>query len=128
MPDSPMVAALVILAGAPTDPSAAVASNIKALRAPTEIVSRARLAFENLGFRSHPGAGHAFSIEADADRFETTFNVRLRARDGGGMQAATPGGEPLPSLPLDTLPASLRTQLDAVVFSDPPAFGPGLMP
>ncbi|MET0507753.1 MAG: hypothetical protein ABWZ78_06160 [Burkholderiaceae bacterium] len=107
---------------------AATARNIDALRPAAEVVERARRAFEALGFRSHPGAGHAFSIEADAVRFEATFNVRLSARDDGGMRVASPSGQTLSSLPLDALPPSLRPQLDAVVFSEPPAFGPGQLP
>jgi hypothetical protein len=128
MPEPNLVAALVILAGAPTDPTAATARSIEALRPAAEVVERARRAFESLGFRSHPGAGHAFSIEADADRFEATFKVHLTVRDDGGMRVASATGQTLSSLPLDALPATLRPQLDAIVFSEPPAFGPGPLP
>ncbi len=128
MSDPTLCAALVILAGAPTDPAAAVASNIEALRPQPDRVERARMAFEAVGVRALPGAGHAFSIEAPTGTFEATFHVRLAARDDGGMRVLAPGGTVLPSLPLDPLPASLRAQLQAVLFSEPPAFGPGHMP
>lgn len=129
MSDHPKpVAALVILAGAPREAAAAVASNVDALRPAAEAVERAQRAFEALGFHVSPCVGYSFSIEADARDFEQTFHVKLAARPDGGMHIASSRGATLPELPLDALPASLQRQLDAVVFSEPPDFGPGRLP
>lgn len=107
MPPSELCAAQVLLAGAADQVAAAVS------------------AFEALGFRTGPVVGGSFSIEAPTDKFEVAFGVQLQHRADGGMRILNTAGSPLQTLPLQRLPALLQPLLQYVVFSEPPAFGPG---
>ncbi|MDP2008113.1 MAG: hypothetical protein Q8K45_20785 [Rubrivivax sp.] len=105
MPDRPRHAAQLVLA-------------------PGASARRVQDALAALGFMVGPCVGNSFSIEAPADDFHTVFGVRLAQRSDGGV---TVDGQPPAErgLPLQRLPASLRPLVTAVVFSEPPAFGPG---
>jgi hypothetical protein len=127
-------AAQVVLTPA-VDPQAQIAANIGALLPPRERSERVKLAFGALGFRTGPVVGNSFSIEGDRGLFERTFHTRLSRDERGSVsiergsvsiEHAAPS-EPT-SLPLDRLPKELREALAAVLFSQPPAFGPGHMP
>jgi hypothetical protein len=120
-------AAQVVLTPA-VDPQAQIAANIGALLPPRERSERVKLAFGALGFRTGPVVGNSFSIEGDRGLFERTFHTRLSRDERGSVsiEHAAPS-EPM-SLPLDRLPKELREALAAVLFSQPPAFGPGHMP
>jgi hypothetical protein len=95
----------------------------------TDTVDRARRAFSALGFEVGGCVGDSFSIEGIDDAFHAVFGVRLHCRPDGavtigdGSRQSSQDG-----LPLAPLPATLRPLVSAVVFSDPPAFGPGTMP
>jgi hypothetical protein len=128
MPSSTVFAALVVLAGAPEDPRAATASNVDAVRATAQQYERAARAFEALGFRIGPMVGHGFSIEGDAAQFRSSFGVTLGYAADGSVRDTRHRDSPLRSLPLTKLPASLRSQVQSVLFSEPPAFGPGKPP
>ncbi len=89
--------------------------------------ARVRAAFSALGFTVGPCVGDAFSIDGAADDFQGVFGVRLRTRSGGGVMCD--GAPPRPQgLSLQKLPPSLRPLVAAVVFEEPPAFGPGELP
>ena len=84
---------------------------------------RAQRAFLAHGFATGPYVGNSFSITAPAAEFQALFCVALAARADGGV--AVNGAPCRDGLPLQHLPDSLRALLSAVVFSEPPAFGPG---
>jgi hypothetical protein len=73
--------------------------------------------FRASGFDIGPLVGISFSIAAPVRRFEEFFQVR------GERQ----GPQPFPTdeLPLSSLNPTLREHVDAVLFTQPPAFGPG---
>lgn len=95
------------------------------LDADPEGVARARRAFEALGFHTGEYVGDSFSIEAGGECFRHAFGVALAQRADGAMHVHGAPDDVLQALPLQALPASLRRQLRHVVFSLPPAFGPG---
>jgi len=128
MPDASTFAAQVVLVGGPAEAGAAIASRADEFRAPAESVDRALRAFAALGFKTGPCVGNSFSIEGSKALFKTHFDVRLKPRADGGIDFEGPAGTASGSLPLDALPATLRQQLKAVLFTEPPAFGPGVMP
>lgn len=84
---------------------------------------RAQRAFLAHGFDVGNCVGNSFSITGTAQDFRAVFGVALTQRTDGGVAA---NGGPCPDgLPLQQLPESLRALVLAVVFSEPPAFGPG---
>ncbi len=128
MPDPSTFAAQVILSGGPAEASAAIASRADELRPSAESADRALRAFTALGFKTGPCVGNSFSIEGSKALFKSHFDVRLKPRADGGMDFEGQAGTASGSLPLAALPATLRAQLQAVLFTEPPAFGPGVMP
>jgi len=128
MPDASTFAAQVVLGGRPAEASAAIASRANELRPSAESVDRALRAFGALGFKTGPCVGNSFSIEGSKALFKTHFDVRLKPRADGGMDLEGPAGTASASLPLHALPATLTQQVQAVLFTEPPAFGPGVMP
>lgn len=90
---------------------------------------RAMRAFNALGFEVGPCVGGSFSIEAQAKLFHAVFAATLRARPDGGLTVRDAQGRALDEgLPVGALPPSLQSLVRAVVFSEPPAFGPGTLP
>lgn len=90
---------------------------------------RAMRAFSALGFDVGPCVGASFSIEAQAARFRTVFAATLQSRPDGGVTVRDARGRALDAgLPVGALAASLQPLVAAVVFTEPPAFGPGTMP
>lgn len=89
-----------------------------------EATERVRNAFTALGFEVGPCVGDSFAIAGRAQDFRAIFGVRLAGARGGGV--AVDGQPPAEAgLPLHRLSASLQPLVSAVVFSEPPAFGPG---
>lgn len=89
-------------------------------------VARVLQAFLALGFQTGPVVGENFSIEGSGDRFTSVFSVRLKALPSGGVAIlGAPTGTPKDELPLTALPVSLQSLVGHVLFTDPPAFGPG---
>lgn len=87
---------------------------------------RALQAFAALGFATGPVVGGSFSIEADRQVFADVFGVRVQARaDGGVTLRGVPPAPPAGELPRAALPASLQSLVAHVLFTEPPAFGPG---
>ena len=117
MPDMHPTAAAPFSAQVVLQPSAAAA------HAPAHI-QRVQQAFSALGFKAGPFVGNSFAIEADADVFRATFGAALARRADGGVavDGSTPAAQ---GLLLRKLSASLQPLVAAVVFSEPPAFGPG---
>ncbi len=128
MPDPSTFAAHVILSGGPAEASAAIASRADELRPSAESADRALRAFSAQGVKNGPCVGNSFSIEGSKALFKTHFDVRLKPRADGGMDFEGPAGTEAGSLPLHALPATLPPLLQAVLFTEPPAFGPGVMP
>jgi hypothetical protein len=86
--------------------------------------ARAQRAFVGLGFETGYWLGNSFAITGKAADFRSTFGVALALRPDGGVNVD--GARQAPNgLPLQGLPQSLRPLVQAVVFSEPPAFGPG---
>ncbi len=110
-------------------PEARYAAQVVLAAGPGELggdaVERARRGFEALGFRTGECVGDSFSIEAGGEPFRHAFGVALAQRADGAMHVRGAPDQLLQALPLQALPASLRQQLRHVVFSAPPAFGPG---
>lgn len=88
-------------------------------------VQRAVRAFNALGFECGPVVGGSFSVAADAFVFDTVFGVRLQAGASGGVQVKNVLGRSMGGqLPVSALPGSLRPLVSAVLFTEPPEFGP----
>ena len=133
MPDTHKIAAQVVLATPAADGRVVTAQNIHGVLPSREDAERAVSAFSALGFTIGPVVGNSFSIEADAQVFRQVFGVSLTVeRDGTvhakGTKRSQDSPKPLSSLPVEKLPSTLRTLVQAVVFSEPPAFGPGTLP
>lgn len=87
-------------------------------------IERAQRAFAGLGFETGYCVGNSFSITGTAADFHTAFGVALAQRPDGGV-GVDGSHNPAGGLPLHKLPDSLRALVSAVLFSEPPAFGPG---
>jgi hypothetical protein len=87
-------------------------------------IERAQRALAGLGFEIGYLVGNSFSITGTAADFRDAFGVALAQRPDGGV---TVDGAKCPQsgLPLQGLPDSLRPLVQAALFSEPPAFGPG---
>lgn len=99
-----------------------LAHSAAAGRAP-EATERVRNAFLALGFEVGPCVGDSFAIAGRAQDFRAIFGVKLASARGGVAVDGRPPAEA--GLPLHRLSASLQPLVSAVVFSEPPAFGPG---
>lgn len=88
------------------------------------VVERAQRALAGLGFEIGYLVDNNFSITGTATDFWDVFGVQLAQRPDGGVNV---NGSKCPEngLPLKGLPDSLRPLVQAVLFSEPPAFGPG---
>ena len=89
---------------------------------------RAQRAFEVIGFRTGPVVGGSFSIEGTPALFHKIFGRKLVTRHDGAVCEAGRLDAPVNQLTLEQLPRSLRDVVDGVIFSAPPAFGPGALP
>ncbi len=93
---------------------------------PAADAARAQRAFTALGFSLGALVGGSFAIEGDAALFNSVFGVEPHQRADGGVvlrssKSPVTGGQ----LPLGALPATLQPLVSAVLFTEPPAFGPG---
>jgi hypothetical protein len=103
--------------------SAAPISALVVLLDAAQSAARAQSAFQAMGFAVGPCVGTSFSIEASPEVFKQVFDATLAQRTDGVMLV---DGQPAPAhgLSLQHLPASCRSLISAVLFSEPPAFGP----
>ena len=124
-PSTP-IAAQVVLRSAVHDRSGVRAATVHDALPQADDVREARRAFTALGFVVGPLVGDSFSIAADPKRFATVFGLAIGRGADGGIHDAT--GNPVDQLPLDQLPRDLAFRLRQVLFTRPPAFGPGVMP
>jgi hypothetical protein len=97
------LSALVVLRSPVDSPTADRAAELMSDAAAAAIV---QAYFRDLGFDVGPLVGVSFSIDGDRSLFESTFG--------------SVGG----ALDLAPLPGSIREQLLAVTFTEPPTFGP----
>lgn len=133
MPRTLKIAAQVVIATPGVDAHAVTSQNVRSLMPDTKLAERVMTAFRALGFACGEVVGDSFSIEAAPSVFEQVFGVspqvdpdgRVRERAKKGVSTAA---KPLSDLPADKLPETLRPLVKAVIFSEPPAFGPGTMP
>lgn len=114
---SEALSALVILrpaTGRLQDKSAVSQANLAKVLPDPQAEEQARQYFEAQGLMVHPTYGNSFSIEGPRKKFEQLFaKAELKA-------LPETGGE----LSLAKLPTAIRELLEAVAFSEPPAFGP----
>jgi hypothetical protein len=89
-----------------------------------QATERVRNAFVALDFEVGPCVGDSFAITGPAQQFRTIFGVKLSTARGGGVVVDERPAEEA-GLPLHRLSLSLQPEVSAVVFSEPPAFGPG---
>ena len=83
--------------------------------------------FAQAGFRTGPLVVNNFSIEAPKKHFEQYFHVTLEHGPRGGVRTAQAGGAPLGQelqLSLKALPPHVRSKVETILFTEPPAFGP----
>jgi hypothetical protein len=86
-----------------------VAEQIDRWRPSADDVERVVKYFRDAGFTAGPMVGISLSITAPEATFQGVFGVKRPPRE----------------FPLGKLPADVRSLLQAVVFSEPPDFGPG---
>ena len=126
--DDPVISAVVILRpanGASLGSTGPItAATIEASLPAPDVVVRAQAWFREAGFSvSAPGAVD-FSITGARTLFERVFATALTVEGGDvplDVAVAGTGRE----LPLAPLPGDLQALLEAVAFTEPPAFGPG---
>jgi hypothetical protein len=133
MPRTIKIAAQVVIATPGVDAHAVTSQNVRSLMPDANLAERVVTAFRALGFACGEVVGDSFSIEAAPSVFEQVFGVSPQVDpDGRVRERAKKGGrsaaKPLSDLPADKLPETLRPLVKAVIFSEPPAFGPGTMP
>ncbi len=128
MPDPQPFAAQVVLAGAPDDAAAATAERLRGAAPDRALVESVLTAFQAYGFKMGPVVGFSFSIEGDRATFKDAFGVALAYNADGSVRITGARGGTVSSLPLTRLPPTLRAKVKSVLFSAPPAFGPGVMP
>jgi hypothetical protein len=89
------------------------------LKPSAELIERVLERFEALGFECGPVIAGSFSITAPAEEFEHAFSVQLEQHQRfftllhGALE-----------FPLECLPKELDLEVEAVVFTKPPDFGP----
>lgn len=133
MPRAPRIAAQVVIAIPGVDAHTVTSRNVGSALPDAALAERVVTAFRALGFTCGEVVGDSFSIEAAPSVFRQVFGVspqpgldgRMHERPRRGLRAAA---RPLSGLPTDKLPETLRPLVKGVVFSEPPAFGPGTIP
>ncbi len=133
MPRTLKIAAQVVIATPGVDAHTVTSRNVRNLMPDAALAARVVTAFRALGFTCGEVVGDSFSIEAAPSVFQQVFGVspqlgpdgRMRERAKKGVRAAA---KPLSDLPADKLPETLRPLVKGVIFSEPPAFGPGTIP
>jgi len=127
MPETSKIAAQVVIAVPGVDPHTVTSRNVRSSMPDANLRERLVTAFRGLGFTCGEVVGNSFSIEAAPGVFREIFGVSPQlASDGRVHERAA--GKPLSDLPVDKLPKTLRPLVKAVIFSEPPAFGPGTVP
>jgi hypothetical protein len=123
-----IISAQVVLrpaSGRPAGSDEAITSaNVEQFLPSPAAAERVRKAFSARGFDVGPVVGTSFAITAPTQRFEELFGVRVRPREGGGIEAVRGGDDADLELPLSRLPDPLADGVAAVTFSPPPDFGP----
>jgi hypothetical protein len=125
MSSAPILAAQVVV-GDPIAVADAVAAKVAQYLPSAELLRTAREGFVRLGFIVGPTVGNGFSLSGAIDAFDKTFSVRLEVSATGVVQDLT--GAPVTELSTATLAPEMRRAVRQVLFSAPPAFGPGSWP
>jgi hypothetical protein len=80
--------------------------------------------FERAGFKVGPLFANNFSISADSSRFESYFNATFESSSKEGITVKTNEGSVRSDVPLESVSPTVRDNIEAIVFSKPPDFGP----
>jgi hypothetical protein len=97
---------------APRTPTAhATASTVAAMLPTPEQVARVRAFFAERGFEVDELQGLSLTLTGPRSAYAETFGAEANVSEAG-------------ELPLDGLPREIAESIDAVVFPDPPDFGP----
>lgn len=120
-----IVSAQIVLpaaSGAHPGPQTRITSeNIQKWTPSAEAVERVSKKLQNNGFEVGGCVGNSFSITGPARLFESYFQTKLQEDRRGGLKFAGDDYE----LPKQKIPAALRGEIAAVMFTPPPDFGPG---
>ena len=81
--------------------------------------------FERASFSVGDQIGNNFSIAAPRELFETYFDVKLDVTSRGEIQVSKLDAASRYELPADALPPTLRDNIEVVLFTPLPDFGPG---
>src|SRR5215213_461397 len=82
----------------------------------TSVYENVRHFFEAAGFTVGPLVANNFAISAPVTTFESYFHTSLDVSSKRGLQDT--------GVDLDVLPPKIRINVDAILFSRPPDFGP----
>jgi hypothetical protein len=119
----PIISAQVVLKAPPEYRDVpATAATIASIMPPAQVISAITEEFRRRGFEIGPVVGTSFSISASPRTFEATFHTRL-PRDENGRLDLNPAGQGY-ELPLAQIPHDISKNIQAVVFTPPPDFGP----
>ncbi len=105
--------------GAVPKPESITSENLDSFLPNAAHASQARAHFERLGFEVGALVGNSFSISATPSRFEQHFHTKIlqdkqfASLEDGSLE-----------LPIEHLPAEVKTTVNAVSFCAPPDFGP----
>lgn len=125
MKPTQVVSAQVVLAsasGTQPGPKAIVTSeNIDEWRPSPVSVANVSAKFHDDGFEVGNCVGNSFSITGEAKLFEASFDTSLKEVNGC-LQFADDGLQ----LAIEKIPDAVRSAVVAILFSEPPDFGPSV--
>ena len=126
-PGDEIVSAQVILrpASGSASEGAITSKNVRDALPSADAVALARRAFAKAGLEIGPVVANSFSITGPARTFNTVFKTRVQRNPvTGETKAISSSGSTAYELPVNGLPRSVASVVDAVTFTPPPDFGP----
>ncbi len=121
--DEELLVALVVLRPASGQPIAGetriTAENLPQYAPSPRDAEQVSRALEDAGFRVGPLAGISLAMTGSRSRFERYFGTTIHPEAQGGWLAVGRDGVSARELPLDALPAALRSRVHAVTFEEP---------
>ncbi|MGR8980664.1 MAG: hypothetical protein ACU84H_11335, partial [Gammaproteobacteria bacterium] len=100
------------------------AGNIKDFAPSPDAVEKARQFFASAGFNVGNVTGISFSITGPSPVFERVFNVKVAVGARGAACVVNQSGGSGIEFPLDAIPATIRSHVTSITFSQPLDFGP----
>jgi len=120
-----IVSAQVMLVAAdgtrPSSKSQITSDNIQQWKPADHTVAQVSAGLRAIGFEVGKCVGNSFSITGTKQLFEASFQTELKEVAGGGLRFARGGLE----LETEKLPPAFKAQIASIMFTAPPAFGPG---